>query len=82
MKKFLGIVGVLVLGMVLMTGMVEAADLYVPGSYTTIQAAMDAANHGDTIYVVRGSYKMNPSQFIQFTLYLTNGVEESGTGRI
>jgi len=42
---------VLVLGMSLMVGIVEAADLYVPGSYTTIQAAVNAANHGDMIYI-------------------------------
>lgn len=40
-----------VLGMGLMAGMVESADLYVLGSYTTIQAGVNAANHGDTIYV-------------------------------
>ncbi|MFH0775888.1 MAG: hypothetical protein V2A53_10485 [bacterium] len=36
-------------------------------TYTTIQEAVDAANPGDTIYVARGNYKINPFQFIQFT---------------
>jgi len=33
-----------------------AADIYVPGSYTTIQAAINAANNGDTVWVADGIY--------------------------
>lgn len=32
-----------------LAGMVEAASLYVPGDYLTIQEAVNAANDGDTI---------------------------------
>jgi parallel beta-helix repeat protein len=45
----------------LITITAEAATLYVggggPGNYTTIQAAIDAASPGDTIYVFKGTYK-------------------------
>ncbi|MEW6104213.1 MAG: hypothetical protein AB1630_10470 [bacterium] len=44
-----------VLGMVLGVR-VYAADIYVPGSYTTIQAAIDAATNGDRILVSDGTY--------------------------
>ncbi|MBD3348872.1 MAG: T9SS type A sorting domain-containing protein [Candidatus Eisenbacteria bacterium] len=37
-------------------GTAEAADIYVPGDYGTIQAAIDAAVSGDTIYVGAGTY--------------------------
>ncbi|MEE9340764.1 MAG: NosD domain-containing protein [Thermoplasmata archaeon] len=43
----------------------SAAVLYVggvgPGNYTTIQAAVDAANPGDTVYVYSGVYKESVS---------------------
>ncbi|MEW6680705.1 MAG: hypothetical protein AB1297_06810 [bacterium] len=48
MKKLLALV---VLGMGLITQGGGAADLYVPGSYTTIQSAINAANNGDTIEI-------------------------------
>ncbi len=53
MKKILGCLAVL--GLVL-GARAEAADLYVPGSYTTIQAAVNAANKGDTITVSAWTY--------------------------
>ncbi|MEW6608991.1 MAG: hypothetical protein AB1414_16360 [bacterium] len=37
-------------------GFLRAADLYVPGSYTTIQSAINATTTGDTIYVAPGTY--------------------------
>ncbi|MFH0775680.1 MAG: right-handed parallel beta-helix repeat-containing protein, partial [bacterium] len=49
-------IGVLVLGMVIGTERVEAVDLYVPSGYPTIQAAVNAANSGDRIYVSAGTY--------------------------
>ena len=72
MKKFLVLVGVLVLGMVLIAGMVEAVSLYVPGSYTTIQAAVNAANNGDTIYVSAGTYNE--------AVYINKGIALVGVG--
>ena len=40
--------------------------IYVPDDYTTIQAAVDAASAGDTIYVLHGSYTVNVNK--QLTL--------------
>ena len=34
-----------------------AGDLYVPGGYATIQAAVDAAISGDVIYIAAGTYQ-------------------------
>ncbi len=55
MKKFLGFVGVLgiLLGMVKIA---DAKDIYVPGSYPTIQAAINAATNSDTVWVADGIY--------------------------
>ena len=36
--------------------MVDATDLHVPADYTNIQAAVDAANSGDTIHIAAGVY--------------------------
>ncbi|MEW6605827.1 MAG: right-handed parallel beta-helix repeat-containing protein [bacterium] len=56
MKKILGL---MVLGVVFLTQGANAADLYVPGSYTTIQSAINAATNGDTVLVNNGTYIEN-----------------------
>ncbi|MEW6104276.1 MAG: right-handed parallel beta-helix repeat-containing protein, partial [bacterium] len=48
-------VSLVVLGVVLGVR-VYATDLYVPGSYTTIQAAINAATTGDTVWIDPGTY--------------------------
>ncbi|MBU1262014.1 hypothetical protein KJ640_03580 [bacterium] len=55
LKRFLGFVGVLGV-LVVMPLLAEAADIYVPGNYTTIQAAVNAASNGDRIYISAGNY--------------------------
>jgi len=51
----------LIATVVLMPGTASAATRYVggggPGNYTTIQAAVDDANPGDTVYVYAGTYR-------------------------
>jgi pectin methylesterase-like acyl-CoA thioesterase len=41
---------------ILVAGFAKAADLYVPTNYDTIQAAINAANNGDTVWVKDGIY--------------------------
>ncbi|MEW6619698.1 MAG: hypothetical protein AB1422_10260 [bacterium] len=52
MKKILALV---VLGLI-WGYEANAADLYVPSQYSTIQSAVNTVNPGDTVYVVAGSY--------------------------
>ncbi|MDI6735353.1 MAG: choice-of-anchor Q domain-containing protein [bacterium] len=58
MKKF--ICFMVILGVFLgMVKIAEATNIYVPGSYTTIQAAINAATTGDTVLVANGTYIAN-----------------------
>ncbi|MEW6607183.1 MAG: choice-of-anchor Q domain-containing protein [bacterium] len=49
----------MVLGIGFLTQEAKAADLYVPGSYTTIQSAINAAVNGDRVLVDDGTYTEN-----------------------
>ena len=52
----------LVLGLAVIAGGADSvcgATLKVPGSYATIQAAIDAASSGDTIKIAKGRYTEN-----------------------
>lgn len=52
-----------------------AADLHVPGSYTTIQEAVDAAAEGDTVIVSDGTYQENITVDKPMTIRSENGAE-------
>ena len=61
----------LILALVLVQ-VVSAATIFVPGSYSTIQAGIDAASSGDTVYVEAGTYVEN--------ITLKSGVRVMGEG--
>ncbi|MBU1598881.1 hypothetical protein KKG61_02040, partial [bacterium] len=63
---------VLVFLMLVIGSLASAVDIYVPGSYTTIQAAVNAANPGDTIYVSAGIYNE--------AVYINKGIALVGVG--
>jgi parallel beta-helix repeat protein len=75
MRRLLSIL--VALGLVMSFSLVTAvpaqgAPINVPGDYSTIQAAITAANPGDTIYVAAGTYTEN--------ITLANGVDVLGAG--
>jgi hypothetical protein len=56
-RNSLGLHGILIaLALLALAGSSWATDRYVPGSYATIQLAIDASVDGDVIYVAAGSY--------------------------
>ncbi len=52
--------------------MANPGDIYVPGGYPTIQAGINAATYGDTVYVAAGTYYEN--------ITLKSGVIVQGAG--
>ncbi|MCK4735214.1 MAG: right-handed parallel beta-helix repeat-containing protein [Methanophagales archaeon] len=54
-----------------------ASTIYVPGDYTTIQAAVDAASQGDTIIVKDGTYTENINVDKSLTIRSENGPDST-----
>lgn len=55
------------------SGVAQAAVINVPDDFPSIQAAIDAAGAGDTIYVSRGTYYENVNVNKQLNIYSTDG---------
>lgn len=70
-KKLMGLLGI-VMAPIVAVSMVQAAILNVPGQYSTIQSAINAAASGDTVKVAAGTYNEN--------ITLKNGVTVQGSG--
>ena len=59
---FLGCLFVLTTGLVT----VQAANVYVPGTQPTIQAGINSASNGDTVYVADGTWKGSGNKNLNF----------------
>ncbi|MCD6494385.1 MAG: hypothetical protein J7K36_11460 [Archaeoglobaceae archaeon] len=76
---------ILVFAMLLCMINVQAATIYVPDDYESIQQAIDNANNGDTIIVRDGIYKENIKIDKSVTLKSENGsanctIDAGGSG--
>lgn len=61
------------LSLILCSTTAFGATIHVPGDYSTIQAAIDAADPGDTIEVADGTYTENVDVYKQVTIRSENG---------
>lgn len=61
------------LSLILCSTTAFGATIYVPGDYSTIQAAIDTANPGDTILVADGTYNENVTVDKQLVIKSVNG---------
>ena len=77
MKKSISALAVLLVAMVLLFEAAQADVIHVPGDYPTIQAAIDAAQHGDTVLVARGTYAWETNGE-RYPLYMKSGVRLEG----
>lgn len=70
---------VIFLGALQLTGTNGSTTIYVPGDYSTIQAAIEAAESGDTVQVAGGTYSSYTNGEV-FPLIMKNGVSLIGAG--
>ena len=73
MSKLNAGLGLIVALLFILTANVQAAVIYVPDDYPTIQQAVDAANAGDTIIVRDGTYVENVDVNKRLTIRSENG---------
>ncbi|MBU1613869.1 hypothetical protein KJ693_01010 [bacterium] len=77
-------VSIFVLGFGFWQGRLEAAVINVPDSYSTIQAAVNAANPGDMILVASGTYNesINCTRAVNLVGAGSGSTTIAGSGRV
>lgn len=78
LSKMMGILAALTLAAV---SLAQAAVIHVPGDYSTIQAAINAASPGDTVQVAAGIYHETATSWADLQITKSLALVGAGSGQ-